>query len=129
MVMTKREAKQADEEWVVVGFKESKSVEKGWVVVAEGRCKKPDKAPPSEPERIDKVLANHGFCKRSEAKAWVRNGRVTFEGEAVKRIDQKVVVRLYDGVMVDGKPVPFNTNAADKENDCEAMMNDLILDL
>jgi 16S rRNA U516 pseudouridylate synthase RsuA-like enzyme len=36
---------------------------------------------------------SHGFCKRSEAKSWVRHGRVTFEGETVKKPDHKVVVR------------------------------------
>lgn len=36
---------------------------------------------------------SHGYCKRSEAKSWVRHGRVTFEGEIVKKADQKVVVR------------------------------------
>jgi hypothetical protein len=36
---------------------------------------------------------SYGFCKRADAKQWVRNGRVTFDGEVVTRIDQKVVVR------------------------------------
>lgn len=35
----------------------------------------------------------HGVCKRSEAKSFIRHGRVTFEGEVVTRPDQKVVVR------------------------------------
>ena len=70
------------------------------------------------------------MCKtRAEAKAFVRHGRVTFEGEVVSRPEQKVVVRLYDGVAVDGKPVPVapapsprrkpTRNASDASNDEE----------
>lgn len=112
VTMTKKQLRQADDEWVVVGLKESKSVEKGWVIVAD-KTKK-SAAPVEEPERVDKILASHGYCKRSEAKSWVRHGRITFEGETVKKPDQKVVVRLYDGVMVDGKPIPVRK---EKEND------------
>jgi len=36
---------------------------------------------------------SHGYCKRSEVKSWLRHGRVTFEGELVRKLDQKVVVR------------------------------------
>jgi hypothetical protein len=54
VTMTKKQLRQADEEWVVVGLKESKSVEKGWVVVAD---KKPAAAPDNPPERVDKILA------------------------------------------------------------------------
>ena len=106
------------------------------------------------------------MCKRSEAKAFLRHGRVTFEGDVVTRPEQRVVVRyvsgprasktarlprgsttwtfsrraifatcfgkaaqkrrrsrraplskrrLYDGVHVDGKPIPVS-HVADKEN-------------
>lgn len=109
--LTKKQLWKENDEWVVVGVKQNKSVEKGWVVV-------PDKSkgkPVDEPDRVDKILARHGVCKRSEAKAFLRHGRVTFEGDVVTRPEQRVVVRLYDGVHVDGKPIPVS-HVADKEN-------------
>jgi len=124
--LTKKEVRQADEEWVVVGLKgaltESQRVlEKGWIVVAE---KPKAKATAEDPERVDKLLASHGYCKRSEVKSWLRHGRVTFEGELVRKLDQKVVVRLYDGVLVDGKPIPVAPKVTEKENgDGEAGMD------
>ena len=30
--------------------------------------------------RLDQILANCGYCSRSEAKVWVRKGRVTVAG-------------------------------------------------
>lgn len=109
--LTKKQLWKENDEWVVVGVKQNKSVEKGWVVV-------PDKSkgkPVDEPDRVDKILARHGVCKRSEAKAFLRHGRVTFEGDVVTRPEQRVVVRLYDGVQVDDKPIPVS-HVADKEN-------------
>ena len=54
------------------------------------------------------------------AAALFKEYRVTFEGEVVSRPEQKVVVRLYDGVAVDGKPVPVAPRAlAEKETDEE----------
>lgn len=37
------------------------------------------------------------MCKRSEAKAFLRHGRVTFEGDVVTRPEQRVVVRYVRG--------------------------------
>lgn len=115
VVLTKKAAREADAEWVMVGLSETKSVERGWVVVPDK--KKPAHAELAEKEeRIDKVLSCYGYCKRSEVKTWLRNERVTFEGLPVLKIDQKVVVRAKDGVMVDGKPVP-PLPSSEKEND------------
>lgn len=77
--------------------------------------------PPSTTRPHHRRNDRHGVCKtRAEAKAFVRHGRVTFEGEVVSRPEQKVVVRLYDGVAVDGKPVPVAPRAlAEKETDEE----------
>ena len=70
------------------------------------------------PSPSRRATRSHGYCKRSEAKAWIRHGRVTFEGDVVKTCDAKVVVRLYDGVCVDGKPVPLTKKESSaKEND------------
>ena len=115
VALTKKQQWKENDEWVVVGLKESKSVERGWIVVPDKNKKpSPDRG---EPERVDKILARcepleeleratssrsrpsptpprrHGVCKRSEAKSFIRHGRVTFEGEVVTRPDQKVVVR------------------------------------
>ena len=37
------------------------------------------------------------MCKRSEAKAFLRHGRVTFEGDVVTRPEQRVIVRYVGG--------------------------------
>ena len=54
--------------------------------------------------RTDQMLSRYGYCSRREAVAWVKAGRVSAGGEAVKRPDQKV---RPDEVLVDGAPVPF----------------------
>jgi len=114
VTLTKKQLWKENDEWVVVGSKREKP-ELGWVVVPSDKSKP---APTDEPDRVDKILARHGVCKRSEAKAFLRNGRVTFEGETVTRVDQRVEVRLFDGVHVDGKPVPVS-HVPDKENETD----------
>lgn len=59
VTLTKKELRQADDEWVVVGLKESKSVEKGWVIVADKTKKTPSGPIVEEPERVDKLLARY----------------------------------------------------------------------
>jgi hypothetical protein len=190
VTLTKKQLWKENDEWVVVGLKQNKSMEKGWVLVPDKNkgppVDEPDRVdkilaryaeretdavrplsfvhysktktqtPPPRPRR-------HGVCKRSEAKAFLRHGRVTFEGDVVTRPEQRVVVRyvrgprasgtarlprssttwtfsrraifatcfvwqsaahaalpvsarrLYDGVHVDGKPIPVS-HVADKEN-------------
>lgn len=39
--------------------------------------------------RIDQLLTRCGYCSRSEARSWVRAGRVTIQGVAVRSPDQK----------------------------------------
>jgi len=119
VVMTKKAAKQQprcdDDDWILVDDTKARTVEKGWVVVPDKKKTDPDEIL-GIPERIDKVLACYGFCKRSEAKAWVRNERVCFEGIPVTSVGQKVIVRRHNGVTVDGKAIGFRS-VAGKEND------------
>lgn len=56
VTLSKKQLRQADEEWVMVGLKESKRVEKGWVIVAD-KTKKATAPPVEDPERVDKILA------------------------------------------------------------------------
>lgn len=52
--------------------------------------------------RLDQILANCGYCSRSEAKVWVRRGRVTVAGQVVTAAEKKYPA---DQVCVDGEPV------------------------
>ena len=52
--------------------------------------------------RLDQILANYGYCGRSEAKIWIRKGRVSVNGEPVKVAEKKVSPKL---VHVDGEPI------------------------
>lgn len=54
------------------------------------------------PRRLDQILANFGYCSRSEAKGWLRSGRVTVNGEVLARPEHKAAP---DTVRVDGEPV------------------------
>ena len=54
------------------------------------------------PRRIDQILANFGYCSRSEARHWVRAGRVTAGGEIITVADRKFSP---DAICVDGEPV------------------------
>ena len=124
--LTKKQLWKENDEWVVVGVKQNKSVEKGWVVVPDKSKGKPvdepdrvDKILARYAERetdvrpsplVEALFQNqktqnaalprprrHGVCKRSEAKAFLRHGRVTFEGDVVTRPEQRVVVRYVRG--------------------------------
>jgi len=59
-----------------------------------------------QPRRLDQILANFGYCSRSEAKIWIRKGRVTVNGEPLKSAEKKVSPDL---VCVDGEPVECPT--------------------
>ena len=37
-----------------------------------------------KPRRLDQILANFGYCSRSEAKRWIRAGRVTVAGRVTE---------------------------------------------
>jgi 16S rRNA pseudouridine516 synthase len=52
--------------------------------------------------RLDQLLANLGYCSRSEARGWVRAGRVTVAGEVAEDCGQRVTERE---VRVDGEPL------------------------
>jgi hypothetical protein len=124
--LTKKQLWKENDEWVVVGLKQNKSVEKGWVLVPDKIKGKPvdepdrvDKILARYAERetdvrpsllVEALFQNqktqnaalprprrHGVCKRSEAKAFLRHGRVTFEGDVVTRPEQRVVVRYVRG--------------------------------
>ncbi len=54
--------------------------------------------------RTDALLSQYGYCSRREAAQWVKRGRVSFRGEAVRSASAKVDPHE---VLVDGQPVPF----------------------
>jgi 16S rRNA pseudouridine516 synthase len=51
--------------------------------------------------RLDQLLANLGYCSRSEARDWVRAGRVTVDGEPARDASRKVAAAA---VRIDGEP-------------------------
>ena len=57
---------------------------------------------PAPLRRLDQLLSACGYCSRSEARLWVRGGRVLVAGQPAKTFDQKA--RAAD-VWVDGAPV------------------------
>ncbi len=54
--------------------------------------------------RVDALLSRYGYCSRREAQGWVKAQRVIHHGEIVKNTASKITI---EGVLVDGKPVPF----------------------
>ena len=133
--LTKKQLWKENDEWVVVGLKQNKSVEKGWVLVPDKIKGKPvdepdrvDKILARYAERetdvrpsplVEALFQNqktqnaalprprrHGVCKRSEAKAFLRHGRVTFEGDVVTRPEQRVVVRYVRGPQRSDRSAP-----------------------
>ena len=57
---------------------------------------------PQPPRRLDQLLSSCGYCSRSEARLWVRGGRVLVGGQRADAVEQKV--RAAD-VVVDGEPI------------------------
>jgi len=55
-----------------------------------------------QPRRLDQILANYGYCSRSEAKIWIRKGRVTVNGEPARAAEKKASP---DTVRVDGNAI------------------------
>src|SRR3954462_3494701 len=55
-----------------------------------------------QPRRLDQILSSYGYCSRSEAKLWIKKGRVTVNGTPAGASDQKVDPLL---VEVDGNPI------------------------
>ncbi len=59
----------------------------------------------SEPaRRIDQILSSHGYCTRSEARAWVARGRVTVSGQPAASAEGKARISQ---LRIDGEPVEF----------------------
>jgi 16S rRNA pseudouridine516 synthase len=56
------------------------------------------------PRRLDQILANYGYCSRSEAKVWIRQRRVTVKGVVATAAENKATP---DCVQVDGQPIEF----------------------
>jgi len=54
-----------------------------------------------KPRRIDQVLSSLGYCSRSEARSWVRRGRVIANGRPVEAADEK---HLVSSLRIDGEP-------------------------
>ena len=57
---------------------------------------------PQPTRRLDQLLSSCGYCSRSEARLWVRSGRVSVSGQRAEAVDQKA--RASD-VVVDGEPL------------------------
>jgi 16S rRNA pseudouridine516 synthase len=55
-----------------------------------------------KPRRLDQILSAHGYCSRSEARLWVKWGRVLVRGEKPGSHDDKALVA---DVRVEGEPV------------------------
>jgi len=54
--------------------------------------------------RADQLLSRYGYCSRSEARSWLRRGRLTQKGEPITDPSVRVEVRE---VEVDGHPIEF----------------------
>ena len=65
-----------------------------------------DASSSSSPERVDRLLSRLGYCARGEAKRWVGAGRVTLDGEPVRRADAKVLASS-PSLMIDGEAPEF----------------------
>ena len=52
--------------------------------------------------RIDQILSRHGYCSRSEARGWVKAGRVFVAGERARDSGERVELTE---VRIDGEPV------------------------
>ena len=55
-----------------------------------------------QPRRLDQILANYGYCSRSEAKVWIRKGRVTIDGKIITGAETKFAP---ERIQVDGEPI------------------------
>jgi 23S rRNA pseudouridine2605 synthase len=60
-------------------------------------------APPSEPQRIAKLLARAGIASRREIERMIAEGRIAINGETVEK--PATLLASLHGVTVDGKPV------------------------
>jgi 16S rRNA pseudouridine516 synthase len=56
------------------------------------------------PMRLDALLSRYGYCSRSEARAWLKGGRVSVGGSPARSPNDKAAPHA---VRVDGEPVEF----------------------
>ncbi|MDP2599433.1 MAG: pseudouridine synthase [Deltaproteobacteria bacterium] len=61
-------------------------------------------ASPRSNERIQKIIANAGFCSRREAEKWIAAGRVFVNGKKVTELGTKADA-YRDKIIVNGKPL------------------------
>jgi ribosomal protein S4 len=59
----------------------------------------------ARPLRLDQLLSRYGYCSRSEARTWLRAGRVTVDGAPVRDVSGRVKP---ESVRIDGVP-PFTS--------------------
>lgn len=57
---------------------------------------------PEKPRRLDQILSRYGYCSRSGAAAWIREGRVSVRGAPVAANDARA---LPSEVLIDGQPI------------------------
>jgi 16S rRNA pseudouridine516 synthase len=56
----------------------------------------------SHPQRLDAILSRYGYCSRSEARTWLKSGRIRSLNEVVRSPAAKA---RPTEVLVDGKPI------------------------
>jgi 16S rRNA pseudouridine516 synthase len=55
-----------------------------------------------QPRRLDQILSRYGYASRSEAKHWIRAGRVTVKGQVAEEPEQKADPH---DVLIEGHPI------------------------
>ena len=43
--------------------------------------------------RVDQLLSRHGYCSRGQSRGWLKNGRITLNGEVLRDPSQKVSLK------------------------------------
>ncbi len=54
------------------------------------------------PQRLDAILSRYGYCSRSEARAWLKAGRITVAGQPARSPNDKAAPA---NVLIDGTPI------------------------
>ena len=54
-------------------------------------------------ERLQKIIANSGYCSRRKAEELIKNGKVVVNGKIITELGTKISAK--DEVIVDGKPI------------------------
>jgi 16S rRNA pseudouridine516 synthase len=58
----------------------------------------------TRPQRLDALLSRYGYCSRSEARAWLKAGRVTVAGALARSPSEKAAPI---NVLIDGEPIEY----------------------